>query len=169
MFCENCHLVWSNDDRATAENCPKCKGKLQYSGYLKEEWHNLSKEEKDNIKRDYFEKKRPVSNVEMAKIRRDLIVSTTPTLSGYKIIEYKDIVFGEVVVPNGLLGAFTSGTFFTISALDKARREAVEMLVDKATSLGANAIVGVDIDVCDLNGHGMMVSANGTAVVVEKE
>lgn len=96
-----------------------------------------------------------------------VILTTTNSIEGYKIDKYLGIVCGEVVVPNGLIGAIASGTFFTISALDKARTEAFQIIKQKAYSMGANAIVAVDIDINDLNGNGVMVSVNGTAVLIE--
>jgi uncharacterized protein YbjQ (UPF0145 family) len=96
-----------------------------------------------------------------------MIVSSTSTLEGYEIIRFIDMVFGEIVIPNGLLGALTSGTFFTISALDKARKKAMDALKWNAAKMGADAIIGVDVDIQDLNGRGMMVSSNGTAVEIK--
>ena len=98
----------------------------------------------------------------------DFIISSTPTLSGYIIEEYKGLAFGEVVVPNGIMGVLTSGTFFTVSAVEKARKMAVESMRENALQMEANAIVGVDVDISDLNGNAVIVSANGTAVKVRK-
>ncbi len=78
------------------------------------------------------------------------------------------VLSGEVVVPNGLLGAVTSGTFFTIDALTKARKGAIEQLSKLSIDEGADAIVALDIDISDLNGTGIPVSDNGTAVKIRK-
>jgi len=99
--------------------------------------------------------------------RQEFMITTGFSFEGYRITEYKGIVYGEIVVPNGLLGALTNGTFFTIESLVVARETALRNLEYFAKEKGANGIVGVDIDICDLNGKGLLVSANGTGVVVE--
>lgn len=96
-------------------------------------------------------------------------MTTTNSIEGYNIVKYIDLVCGEVVVPNGLLGIITSGTFFTINSLEKARVEAIKAVKKNAYNIGANAIVAVDIDINDMNGNGVIVSVNGTAVFIEKE
>ena len=98
-----------------------------------------------------------------------VLCSTTNEIVNFTIVESKDLIFSEVVIPNGLLGAFTTGTFFTIDALDEARTRAINGLKDKARLADANGVIGVDIDICDLSNHGMMVSANGTAVYIVPE
>lgn len=102
-------------------------------------------------------------------IRGDVLISSTNSFEGYEIIEYFDIAYGEVVCPNGILGAITNGTFFTFSALADARSKALETLRKSALSVGANAVVNVDIDISDLNGHGILVSVNGTPVYIVPE
>mgnify|MGYP001008435558 CR=1 FL=1 len=81
-----------------------------------------------------------------------MIVSTTPTLEGKKIISYKGIVFGEVV-----------------SGVDFVKDFALKEMEQRAHQLGANAVVGVDIDyeILGSANNMMMVIASGTAVVVE--
>lgn len=103
------------------------------------------------------------------EIYKNIIMTTTNSIEGYNIVKYIDLVCGEVVVPNGLLGIITSGTFFTINSLEKARVEAIKAVKKNAYNIGANAIVAVDIDINDMNGNGVIVSVNGTAVFIEKE
>lgn len=59
-------------------------------------------------------------------------------------------------------------TAFT-TEIEKARREAIERLKDQARSLGANAIVGLDLETSDLLQTIILISATGTAVTIEKE
>lgn len=93
-------------------------------------------------------------------------ITTTSEFKLFEIVEYIDLVYGEIVIPNGLVGWWTTGTFYSIEALDRARKEAVKLLLKNAKKIGANAIIGLDIDICDLANNGMMVSANGTAVKI---
>lgn len=103
-----------------------------------------------------------------------IIVSTTPTLEGHPIREYLGVVTGEVIVGanifkdlfanirdivGGRAGAYES-------TLRDARREAFTELRSEAERLGANAVVGIDIDyeVVGQGGSMLMVSVSGTAV-----
>lgn len=106
-----------------------------------------------------------------------MIVTTTNTVEGKEIREYKGLVFGEVIagvnIVKDLFAGITdifggrSGTYE--NELIHAREEALSEMKQRAYSMGANAIVGVDVDyeVLGQNGSMLMVSVSGTAVVVE--
>ncbi|MDD3537832.1 MAG: putative heavy metal-binding protein [Eubacteriales bacterium] len=106
-----------------------------------------------------------------------MIVTTTPAIEGKKIIEYKGIVFGEVISGVDFVKDFAAGltNFFGGRSgsyegeLIQAREAALNEMTNRAVALGANAIVGVDIDyeVLGQAGNMLMVTASGTAVVVE--
>ncbi len=106
-----------------------------------------------------------------------MIISTTPTLEGKKIIEYKGIVFGEVVSGVDFVKDFAAGltNFFGGRSnsyegeLINARENAIDEMGERARQMGANAVVGVDIDyeILGSANNMMMVIASGTAVVVE--
>jgi len=108
------------------------------------------------------------------KDARSVIVSTTPTLEGHPIQEYKGIVVGEVIVGANLFRDLfanirdivggRSGSYERI--LQKARDEAIEELQAEAAQRGCNAVVAVDLDyeVVGDTGSMLMVSASGTAV-----
>ncbi|NLD47655.1 MAG: putative heavy metal-binding protein [Clostridiaceae bacterium] len=106
-----------------------------------------------------------------------MIVTTTPSVEGRVIREYKGIVFGEVISGVDFIKDFAAGltNFFGGRSnsyegeLIEARQNAISEMVNRATSLGANAIVGVDVDY-EVLGQGnnmLMVTASGTAVVLE--
>ena len=106
-----------------------------------------------------------------------MISTTTPTIEGKVIREYKGIVFGEVVAGVDFVKDFAAGitNFFGGRSgsyedeLQQARDAAVAEMEQRASKLGANAVVGVDIDyeVLGSNNGMLMVSASGTAVVIE--
>ena len=107
----------------------------------------------------------------------DILVVTTPTLPGYRIIEVLGVVTGITPRTRGLLGKFVGGiqsmfggevTAFT-TEIEKARRESVERLKDRARDLGANAVVGLDMETSDLLQTLIVISATGTAVKIEME
>ena len=104
-----------------------------------------------------------------------MLLTTTSTIEGRAIQEYKGIVFGEVVAGVDALKDMAAGftNFFGRSGsyeeeLIGAREEALAELERRAAALGANAVVGVDVDyeVLGSNNGMLMVSASGTAVVI---
>jgi uncharacterized protein YbjQ (UPF0145 family) len=106
-----------------------------------------------------------------------MLITTTPTIEGKKIIEYKGIVFGEVISGVNFLKDFTAGlsNFFGGRSgtyeeeLIKARENALIEMEDRARRLGANGIVGIDIDyeVLGADNGMLMVTVSGTAVYFE--
>ena len=106
-----------------------------------------------------------------------MIVTTTNTIEGHGIREYRGIVFGEVITGVNMfrdIGASFTNIFGGRSAgyedeLQNARNEALAEMCRRAKNIGANAILGVDIDYEVLGGNNgmLMVSASGTAVVCD--
>lgn len=108
-----------------------------------------------------------------------MILTTTPTIEGKKITEYTGIVFGEVVVGVNFLKDFSAGLvdFFGGRSGDyegeliEARTEALLEMEERAKELGADAVVGIDLDyeVLGASNGMLMVTVSGTAVkIVEK-
>lgn len=106
-----------------------------------------------------------------------MIITTTPTIQDRKVIEYKGIVFGEVIAGVNVIKDFTAGltNFFGGRSITyeeelmNARTQALAEMEERAARLGANAVIGVDIDyeVLGADNGMLMVTASGTAVVVE--
>jgi len=106
-----------------------------------------------------------------------MITTTTPSIEGKKILQYKGIVCGEIITGVNFVKDMMAGfrDFFGGRAqsyeeeLIRARESAISEMVQRAMSLGANAVVGVDIDyeVLGQNGSMLMVSVSGTAVVTD--
>jgi len=102
------------------------------------------------------------------------IVTTTPTIEGKQIVEYKGIVFGEATFGpgmgaelKGIVAAFTGKrTGGYEKKLHETRLAALEQMQSQAAELGANAVVGVDVDY-EFYETVMMISASGTAVIVK--
>ncbi len=105
-----------------------------------------------------------------------MILSTTPSLEGKSITEYKGIVVGEAILGANIFKDLFAGIRDIIGGrsaayekeLAKAREIAMSELAERARAQGANAVVGIDIDyeVVGPNGGMLMVSISGTAVVV---
>ncbi len=105
------------------------------------------------------------------------LVSTTPSLPGYKIIKVLGIVSGLTPRTRGVGGQFIGGlqsmvggevTAFTSEIL-KARDESIGRAIRQAESMGANAIIGLDIETANIYQSIVLISATGTAVIVEPE
>lgn len=106
-----------------------------------------------------------------------MLITTTPGVEGHPIQAYKGVVFGEVIagvdfvkdIAAGFSNFFggRSGTYE--EELIRAREEALREMMDRAAERGANAVVAVDVDyeVLGTNNGMLMVSASGTAVVIE--
>ena len=105
-----------------------------------------------------------------------MIITTTPSIEGHEILEYRQVVFGEVISGVDFVKDFAAGlsNFFGGRSgtyeeeLVQARSQAMREMEQRARDVGANAIVGVDIDYEVLGSdNGMhMVTASGTAVVI---
>jgi len=105
-----------------------------------------------------------------------MIVTTTPQIEGKEIVEYKGIVFGEVVAGGDFVKDFAAGltNFFGGRSgsyegeLIQAREEAILEMEQRAMKIGANAVVGVDVDyeVLGSANNMLMVITSGTAVVI---
>lgn len=106
-----------------------------------------------------------------------MIFSTTPGLEGRRIVEYLGVVAGEAVMGANIFKDLFAGIRDIVGGrsgsyekeLKKARLIAFEEIGEEAERLGANAVVGVDIDyevLGEKNGM-LMVSVSGTAVRIE--
>jgi len=106
-----------------------------------------------------------------------MILTTTPMIEGKKITAYHGVVFGEVIAGvdfvKDIVAGFSnffggrSGTYE--EELLNARKTALEELEHRARLMGANAVVGIDVDyeVLGADNGMLMVTASGTAVTVE--
>ena len=105
-------------------------------------------------------------------------VTTTFSIEGYQIVEYKGIVRGIIVrsptISQGILGGLKSIIGGQIGAYtqmcEQARQQAYDLLIEHAVEMGANAIVGLHYDASDVGGQNAAteVLCYGTAVVIEK-
>jgi uncharacterized protein YbjQ (UPF0145 family) len=104
-----------------------------------------------------------------------MLVSTTDSIEGRKIAQYLGLVSGDAVMGTNMFRDMFAGLRDIVGGrsgayekeLKRAKALAVEEMVEEAKELGADAIVGVDLDYEHLGGENrsmLMVSANGTAV-----
>ncbi|HBO39137.1 MAG TPA: hypothetical protein DD638_10810 [Pasteurellaceae bacterium] len=106
-----------------------------------------------------------------------MIITTTNTVEGKQIIEYKGLVFGEVVAGSNFIRDFFAGITDIIGGrsgayenrLSRGREEALTEIRDNARKLGANAVVGVEVNYTTITSESksmFMIVASGTAVVI---
>ena len=104
-----------------------------------------------------------------------MIISTTNTIEGHQIVDYRGIVVGEAIMgANVVRDVFASITDIVggrsgayESKLQDARDTALRELEERALAKGAHAVVGVDLDYEVIGQSMLMVSASGTAVVLK--
>ena len=106
-----------------------------------------------------------------------MILTTTPTIEGHTITEYKGVVFGEVISGvnfikdiKASLRDFVGGRSGSYEQeLINARAQALRELEERARQMNADAVVGIDMDyeVLGQSGSMLMVSASGTAVKLQ--
>lgn len=106
-----------------------------------------------------------------------MILTTTPQIEGRTIREYKGVVTGETIIGANFVKDFFAGICDVIGGrsgsyekvLIEAKETSMMEMTERAQSLGANAIVGIDIDYETIgqNGSMLMVATSGTAVVID--
>ena len=109
-----------------------------------------------------------------------MLVLTTPNIEGQKIVRYLGLVSGEAILGANIFKDFFAGIRDIVGGrsaayeneLRKAKDIAIEEMKEQAKTLGANAVVGVDLDYETIgigsSGNMLMVSASGTAVLYEE-
>ena len=103
-----------------------------------------------------------------------MLLTTTPNIQGREITQYFGIVSGETIIGANLLKDFFAGIRDIVggrassyeSVLKEAKESALREMSDQAARMGANAVIGIDLDyeTVGANGSMLMVTAAGTAV-----
>ena len=104
-----------------------------------------------------------------------MILTTTNTIEGRRITAYRGIVVGEAIMGANIVRDFFASVTDVIGGrsgayegkLKDARDEAMAEIEDRAAQIGANAVVGVDLDYEVVGDSMLMVSVSGTAVTIE--
>ena len=106
-----------------------------------------------------------------------MLVTTTPIIEGKRIIRYYGIVSGETIIGANVFRDFLAGIRDFVGGrsgayeevLRQAKDTAIREMEEQAARLGANAVIGVDLDYETVGGSGrmLMVTATGTALTIE--
>jgi len=105
-----------------------------------------------------------------------MLLSTTPQIEGHPIREYKGVVTGETIIGANFVKDFFAGIRDIVggragsyeNVLREAKDSSLKEMTERAQAMGANAIVGIDIDYETIGGGNsmLMVATSGTAVVI---
>ena len=105
-----------------------------------------------------------------------MILSTTPQIDGHTIREYKGVVTGETIIGANILKDIFAGIRDLVGGrsaayekvLIEAKDTSMQVMAERARAMGANAVVGIDVDYETIgsNGSMLMVATSGTAVVI---
>lgn len=108
---------------------------------------------------------------------QNLILTTTPSIEGRKISRYYGIVSGEAIIGANIFRDIFAGIRDIVGGrsssyeevLREAKQNAIDEMEENARRMGANAVVGIDLDYETIgsNGSMLMVTASGTAVFLE--
>lgn len=103
-----------------------------------------------------------------------MLLTTTPYVEGYPVRNYLGLACGEVIEGVNFVKDFAAGLTNIFGGrsgsyedeLIRAREQAIAEMAQRAEQMGANAVVGIDIDYEVLGGNMLMVTASGTAVCI---
>jgi len=108
---------------------------------------------------------------------QNLILTTTPNIEGKKITQYFGLVTGEAIIGANIFRDIFAGIRDIVGGrsgsyeevLREAKENALSEMTENARRLGANAIIGIDLDyeAIGTNGSMLMVTSSGTAVLTE--
>lgn len=104
-----------------------------------------------------------------------MIITTTNSVEGHRITAYRGVVVGEAIMGANVVRDFFAGITDIVGGrsgayeakLQDARDTALKELEDRAREAGGNAVVGVDLDYEVVGDSMLMVSASGTAVILD--
>lgn len=105
-----------------------------------------------------------------------MLITTTNTLEGHTVSKYIGLVTGEAIIGANIVKDFFAGISDVVGGrsgayeqgLREAKSIAIREMIEQAQHLGANAIIATDLDYETINGSMLMVSASGTAVVINQ-
>lgn len=103
-----------------------------------------------------------------------MLLTTTSTLQGRDIDQYLGLVSGETIIGANIVKDFFAGITDIVGGrsgsyervLKEAKEEALKEMTNQAMAMGANAVIGIDLDYETIGSSMLMVTAAGTAVRV---
>lgn len=110
------------------------------------------------------------------ELRRDFLSTTGSNFEGFTINKYIGIYTGEVVLGTGFFSEFSAAVndLFGLESrtmsgkVEQVQKTAITKLIDNCIFAGANAVIGVDVEIMSIGNNMVVASASGTAVIIEK-
>lgn len=190
-ICPKCGIVYRNKTDSP-NRCSSCGIDTIYSTYNDQDWYAFSRDEREELKARIIANpdraKQQVTEMtnrylERQKALPNILISSGFSFEGYRIVKYSGYISGDDAVQIPRSGIFGSDNGKKLTdALVRIRKQALKELKEAAFDLGCNAVIGVDFDYITLepetaNFRGgtlyepyiICVTANGNAVVIEKE
>ena len=185
-ICPKCGATYSS--RESAKVCGSCGVAAIASGISDPDWYAMSRADRESKKKDILasadparaverekERQREQLRADMPQLKASFIAATTPAVDGYHVTEYLGVSSGNVVLGTGIFSELSAGLSDLFGAanaamgekLDKAKRLAIERLIENCILSGANAALGIDVEIMSLAGNMIVASATGTAVRIE--
>lgn len=168
VICPKCGMAYY---AAQEVECPNCHVKMTWTGVTKDKWTAMSVEQRTLLKNNAM----GVQSSPEINGYANILTTTGFNFEGYRITAYLGIITGESVLGTGFLSSFNAGwsdIFGTHSQkyqekLKKAKDDALILLRKEADDVGANAVIGVDLDYNTFSADIIGVIASGTAVRIE--
>ena len=137
--------------------------------YLNKNWFHFIREEQQKQKEEEYK-------IIIQQNKRFIKLTTGYNFDGYHITSYKGIISGETVIGTGLFSEFLASSSDLVGMnsnsfsqkMRAVKDNAIDQLRARAVCQDANAVIGVDFDYITFSNNMIGVSANGTAVVIEK-
>ncbi|HCT65303.1 MAG TPA: hypothetical protein DIC60_08595 [Lachnospiraceae bacterium] len=165
MNCPNCNCLL-NDEMLEMKVCYSCGQIIETKSVEDLQEENRKAQEKHQLDEYY----KSIKNLSSLKL------TTGISFEGYRITDYLQVISGQSVIGTGMLSELNAGfaDFFGVEAtgytkkLEEVKEKAMIRLKIKASTYGANAIIGIDFDYFNFSSDMIAVVANGTCVNIEK-
>lgn len=187
MKCRFCGELLSEEmlDQGICFNC--ANPIVSEEEFLKIKEAEKKKEEAEKKKREAEERAKAEERAVaewLAKIEKEAslfkknnFLTTANSIEGHKVVAYKGIISGDIVLGTGFFSETSAAfaDFFGISSnlfsrkMKQAKAIAENEMINNALAVGANAVIGIDVDYQTIGNNMIAVSMNGTAVVVEAD
>ena len=177
LVCPECRIEFTSFSKE-GTTCSRCSTPLVYTGYTDQEFKAKTAEERKAIIQEICDGEQDALS-QPQSVPGKLFLTTGTTVEGYTIRSYLGIVsatkrvalsIGKDLVSTAIQSAMMEGE------LDKLRSSALRTLQQNAAAIGANAVIGVSIDIVPVATFGQVLqqgisyiicNINGTAVIVE--
>lgn len=155
-------------------------GKVKIIDYIKEIKENkLSdvEQEKKLLQRSIEEQKiYEEAKKRYIDLKINILLTTSSNFEGYKIKKYCGVKSGSVVLGTGFLSELSASISDIggwendrmVNKIEEAKSKATEKLINACIGVGGNAIIGIEYDIMTIGVNMIVVSANGTSVLIEK-